>query len=126
MAAIFSMSSLPQPPIPSGGDKPWHTIAYFGLAVLLVRAIAGGLPCRILPRIAGLAIAIAVTYAVTDEIHQMFVPGRSADVGDLIADTIGVCAATAVCWAWGVKSHTSQVTSHESQVTNHKQTVRDV
>jgi VanZ family protein len=115
MAAIFFVSSLPQPPIPSGGDKPWHTIAYVGLAVLLVRAIAGGLSCRIPPRVAGLAIAIAVTYAVTDEIHQLFVPGRSADVGDVIADTIGACAGTAVCWAWGMMSHKSQVAPHKSQ-----------
>lgn len=102
MATIFYVSSMPQPPLPAGGDEPWHFIAYVGLAVVVVRAVAGGLPRRIDWRTAGLAIAIAVPYAVTDEMHQWFVPGRSADVADLIADTVGVCAGTAACWAWGI------------------------
>lgn len=102
MAAIFAVSSMPQPPLPAGGDKPWHAIAYFGFAVVVVRAVAGGLPRQIDWRTAALAIAIAVTYAVTDEMHQWFVPGRSADVADLIADAIGVCTGTAACWAWGI------------------------
>jgi VanZ family protein len=118
MTAIFYVSSLPQPPIPSGGDKPWHTIAYLGLAILVLRAIVGGLPRRIVARTAGIAIALSVTYAVTDEIHQMFVPGRSADVADLVADAVGVCAGTAACWAWAFISHKAQVTRHKSQVTN--------
>lgn len=108
MAAIFYVSSLPQPPIPMGGDKPWHAIAYFGFALVVVRASAGGLPRRIDRRTAGLAIAFAVTYAVTDEIHQWFVPGRSADVRDLIADAIGVLAGTAACRAWGIIAQTSR------------------
>jgi VanZ family protein len=29
-------------------------------------------------------------YAVLDEIHQAFVPGRTADVYDALADVIGV------------------------------------
>lgn len=108
MGAIFYVSSLPQPPIPIGGDKPWHAIAYFGFAVVVVRAVAGGLPRRIGLRAAGLAIALAVSYAVTDEMHQRFVPGRSADVQDLVADTIGVLAATGACWAWGIIAQTSR------------------
>lgn len=108
MAAIFFVSSLPQPPVPPGPDKPWHAIAYFGFAVVVVRAVAGGLPRRIDRRTAGLAIAFAVTYAVTDEMHQWFVPGRSADVRDLIADAIGVLAGTTACWAWGIIAQTSR------------------
>lgn len=108
MAAIFYVSSLPQPPMPPGPDKPWHTLAYFGFALVTVRASAGGLPRRIDARTAGLAIVLAVTYAVTDEIHQWFVPGRSADVRDLIADAIGVLAGTAACRAWGIIAQTSR------------------
>ena len=108
MAAIFGVSSLPQVSIPSGADKPWHAIGYFGLASVIVRALAGGLPRRVSRRTASLAIAIAVTYGLTDEIHQMFVPGRSADAADLIADAIGVCGGTAACWAWGIIAQASR------------------
>ncbi len=102
MAAFFYVSSLPQPPAPPGGDKPWHLLAYLGLGVVVVRAVAGGLPARIDARTAAVAIAITAGYGVTDELHQMIVPGRSAQVGDLVADAIGACIAIGVCWVWGL------------------------
>ena len=108
MAAIFFMSSLPDPPMPPGPDKPWHLLAYLGFGIVVVRAVAGGLPRRIGLRTAVLAILGAVMYAATDEAHQMFVPGRSADLNDLLADTLGVFAGTAVCWAWGIISPASR------------------
>lgn len=108
MAAIFYVSSLPQPAIPAGGDKPWHLIAYMGLAVVVVRALAGGLPRRLTLRTAATAIAIGAAYAASDEIHQMFVPGRSAEAADLLADVIGVLAGTAACWAWSIISASSR------------------
>ena len=102
MAAIFNVSSLPQPLVPPGGDKPWHLLAYLGLGVLTVRAVARGLGAWISWRAAVIAAAIAVGYAVTDEVHQMFVPGRSAQLSDLLADTMGVVAGVSLCWLWGV------------------------
>jgi VanZ family protein len=102
MAAIFYVSSLPQPLVPPGGDKPWHLLAYLGLGVLTVRAVARGLGAWISWRAAVIAAAIAVGYAVTDEVHQMFVPGRSAQLSDLLADTMGVVAGVSLCWLWGV------------------------
>src|SRR5262245_20197240 len=101
MAAIFYVSSLSVVQIPAGTDKPWHALAYCGLAVLVVRALAGGLPRRIDRGIALSALLIAIGYAFTDEFHQMFVPGRSADLRDIVADAIGVAAGTIACWAWG-------------------------
>ena len=104
MAAIFFVSSLPQPPETPGGDKPWHLLAYLVLGIAVVRAVAGGLPARIHSSTALKAIAIAVAYAASDELHQLFVPGRSASLMDLLADAIGVCAGTAACWAWTIIS----------------------
>jgi VanZ family protein len=108
MAAIFYVSSLPDPPIPSGTDKPLHWLAYLGLAVVVVRAVAGGLPGRVDVWTAATAMAIAVGYAVTDEVHQMFVPGRSAEMYDLLADAAGAITGTAACWAWGIISPASR------------------
>jgi VanZ family protein len=104
MAAIFYVSSLSQPPQPPGGDKPWHLLAYLGLGILVVRAVAGGVPAGIHLSTALKAVAIAVAYAASDELHQWFVPGRSASMMDLVADAIGVCAGTAACWAWAIIS----------------------
>jgi len=34
-------------------------------------------------------ILFAVLYGITDEIHQLYVPNRNFDVGDLLADLAG-------------------------------------
>ena len=39
------------------------------------------------------AVAVAVLYAATDEIHQLFVPGRAGRFSDVCIDTLG-----AVIW----------------------------
>ncbi|MDA1186152.1 MAG: VanZ family protein [Acidobacteria bacterium] len=104
MAAIFYVSALSAPPVPVGTDKSLHALAYLGLSVVVVRALVGGLPRRIDSSTAVVAIVIAVAYAASDEVHQMFVPGRTADVLDLLADACGAIVGTAVCWAWGIIS----------------------
>ncbi len=37
-----------------------------------------------------LTIIVGMLYATSDEIHQFFVPGRSAEVRDVCIDTLGV------------------------------------
>ena len=107
MAAIFYVSGLSDPPVPSGTDKSLHGLTYFGLVVVVVRAMVGGLPRRTDMRVAIIAFLITVAYAATDEVHQMFVPGRTADVFDLVADAGGAMLGTAACWAWGIISPVS-------------------
>ena len=36
------------------------------------------------------SLAIGVIYAVSDEIHQYFVPGRSMQISDIVIDSFGV------------------------------------
>ena len=48
-----------------------------------------------------MAVALAGTYAVSDELHQRFVPGRTAAFGDVLIDTLGAAMAQlviAVLW----------------------------
>jgi VanZ family protein len=45
-----------------------------------------------------LALLCAALYAVTDETHQIFVPGREAAVHDVLLDTCGAAAGLAVTW----------------------------
>jgi VanZ family protein len=103
MAFIFFLSAQPDVPMPPGlGDKPTHSIAYTVLGVLVVRALAGGLGARITAGIALAGVALTTAYGITDEIHQMFVPGRFADVNDLAADAIGGVLGAGLCWLWGI------------------------
>lgn len=44
-----------------------------------------------------LAVLIAFLFGISDEVHQYFVPNRSADVMDVVADVVGATlGATAV------------------------------
>jgi VanZ family protein len=108
MAAIFYASSLSEVTLPPGGDKPWHLIGYTGFGIVVARAFAGGFFRRVTGATAALAIGFGIAYAVSDEVHQMFVPGRSAEVADLAADASGIVAGTAVCWACGIISRFSR------------------
>ncbi len=40
---------------------------------------------------------IGAVYAVSDEVHQYFVPGRSCEVRDMIIDACGVLVGVAIC-----------------------------
>lgn len=103
MAVIFYVSSLTEAPLPEGmSDKAGHGLGYASLGLTVVRAVAGGLPRPITVRIALVAIAICIGYGASDEWHQSFVPGRTAEIADLFADATGASVAAAVCWAWGI------------------------
>jgi VanZ family protein len=106
MSAIFHVSSLSEVAIPGGvSDRSGHTVAYLLLAILVVRAVAGGLPARVGRRTATLALLITVGYGLSDEIHQMFVPGRYAELMDVFANTVGSVLGVALCWLWGILAH---------------------
>ena len=101
MAFIFGISSISSPPdlSTSIGDKGAHAILYSGLAALLVRALAGGWWRSFGVRIAAGAITLSTLYGVTDELHQMFVPPRTAELADLAADLLGSIVAVSVLYA---------------------------
>lgn len=90
---IFLMSSLSAPPTPTfnleWGDKITHAGA-FGLMMLFTfRATRWLFSNRTLGMQIVLAALYCIVYGATDEIHQYFVPGRSCDIFDWIADTTG-------------------------------------
>lgn len=91
--ALFYVSSLPQPPMPDlgfdWGDKLAHAGAFFLMALFAYRAAGWIFPEKGLGRTIVIGICFASLYGATDEVHQYFVPERSADILDWIADTIG-------------------------------------
>lgn len=67
--------------------KTAHATEYAILAILVFLAISY---CRKRTYLHSLCIAIA--YAVSDEIHQYFVPGRACMVTDIVIDSSGALA----------------------------------
>jgi VanZ family protein len=103
MAAIFTASSLPDPPKPSQvPDASLHALGYFVLCALLIRACAGGEWRGVTLARLSLAWAMTVIYGASDEWHQSFVPGRTPDLYDIAADAIGALCAVVVVGAWDI------------------------
>ena len=72
-----------------------HLSEYAILAALWLRAFVRGR--NLSPRAAGLlALAISVAWAILDELHQSFVPTRSASLADVLVDTAGALIALTV------------------------------
>ncbi len=99
MAAIFFFSSLPSTEIPSFGafdfsvKKLGHMLGY----ALLATAYWAGLGFR--KNRVWLAFLLAVLYALTDEFHQRFIPGRHSSLVDVFGfDGGGAALALAVGW----------------------------
>jgi VanZ family protein len=107
MAMIFALSSMADPPdLPSlVGDKVGHAVLYFGLGALFARAIAGGWFQPLTVRAAAAAVLLSTLYGVSDEMHQLLVPPRSVEMGDVLADAVGSAAAAALMYATqGIRS----------------------
>ena len=103
MSALFYLSS--KPALPAAGVAPdWleHGVAYAGLAVVSLRAVSGGSWSRVASATLAAAWVIATLYGVSDEIHQAFVPLRTPDVRDVIADATGAALALGAAWAWSI------------------------
>ena len=93
MAVIFGLSA--QPDLNSGlgmwdtiGRKLVHMASYGLLWWTWWRALGWRAP--------GLAAAIALAYAATDEYHQHFVEGRHGSPIDVAIDAAGIAAAMAL------------------------------
>jgi VanZ family protein len=95
-AVIFAFSAIPSL---STGLGTWdlvlrklaHAAEFAVLGALLLRALAGR---------ATAAFALGVAYAVTDEIHQHFVAGRTGAPLDVAIDAAGVLIGIVAYGRW--------------------------
>ena len=92
--AITWLALVPDPPqgISTGWDKSNHLLAFASLAFTGVWA------CWPQPRQWWLLVLALLAYGVGIEIAQGFLPPRSADAADVLAD--GVCIALGLLVAW--------------------------
>jgi VanZ family protein len=94
-AVIFVFSSVPSL---NSGLGTWDTILRKGahitefaiLAALLVRATGSS----------AWAFGLAVAYAASDEVHQLFVRGRHGSPVDVAVDTVGIAIGLTVLDRW--------------------------
>lgn len=90
-ALIFVLSSVETLDTGLGGfdyavRKLGHMAEYAVLGLLLTRALGRPLP----------AFLLGVAYAVSDEVHQHFVPGRHGTPIDVAIDAVGVAVGVAL------------------------------
>jgi len=89
-------------PVAQGWDKAAHFACFGVITALLWRGTCGRAPLAVL--------ACVVTFGALDELHQMFVPTRSAELLDFVADAT---AALAVCGVLFIRRKTLCVESSQ-------------
>jgi VanZ family protein len=82
--------SVPHPPVafPSR-DKALHLVAYLVWGGLFASALWKSWPGLGRLPLCGITLLAGTLYGISDELHQSFIPERSADVWDLAADALG-------------------------------------
>ncbi|MBY0097386.1 VanZ family protein [Mesobacillus maritimus] len=100
MVFIWILSSMPSDAVVELPDKgidafikeSLHLVEFGILYVLLF--LAGLTFKNFKPLMSFIFMGVAISYGLVDEIHQSFVPYRSATVIDFVKDTIGVLVAS--------------------------------
>lgn len=94
-ALIFYLSSLQAVWIPQEMEKfdpekfSLHLAEYAPLGFLLLRALVFAPQTNFQSNVILSAAAIGALYGLSDELHQYFVPSRTASIVDLLADSLG-------------------------------------
>lgn len=98
---IFWLSHQSRLPEAPGGDKVAHLLAYAVMGGVFARPL--WFDTRRTPgHVFSSAALLAVLYGLSDELHQSFVPGRDASVGDAVADAVGALLGAAM-WVLGCR-----------------------
>ena len=101
-ALILALTSVPGSAVPDvgvdSGDKLAHLLLYGVLGALALRAAWN--PTHPLRSIMVVALGVAL-FGAADELHQLIIPGRSADLVDWVADSIGGLTGAALVAATG-------------------------
>ncbi len=97
---IFIASSIPSKALPRLGLFSWDKLLHMGefgiFGLLLARAFNSWLSVKKMSILVTLTVSTGVIWALLDEVHQMFVLGRDANVYDFLADALGVIIAQVI------------------------------
>jgi len=76
-----------------------HWSEYFVLATLILKALQDETGKKWDSPHVTLTLVFVFLYAASDEFHQIFVPSRTASVGDVIIDVVGgICGILWMYW----------------------------
>ena len=88
---IFVLSSFPGDKLPEIGinfsDSLIHFVEFGLFGIFLYRAFRYPFPFS-KPYL--MTLCVGIPFAILDEIHQLFVPGRYCELSDFFADTLGL------------------------------------
>lgn len=118
MGAIFFVSHHPSADLPSFGlwdlflKKLGHFLAYAVLALLALRAVL----LRKRPYL--IAAVMVFLYALSDEFHQTFIPGRNGTLVDVLLDMSGALTSLWLChWrGWPAQATREAAVTESSSV----------
>lgn len=78
-------------------DKSWlmmrkfaHFIEYFILGLLMINVLKDYKNMNY--KVVLFSIFLVLIYSISDEMHQIFISGRSGEIRDVCIDTVGACA----------------------------------
>lgn len=84
---------------------------FFVLCGLVRRALFYQEQVKLFKQYAGFgALLFVVFYALADEYYQKFVPGRTSDINDVIADTVGALLYLLIFWLFSRRKAVAQST----------------
>ncbi len=98
---IFFISSLPGTAVPDlffGQDILFHIFEYAILVLFLNHALKNFQLADLSRKSKRIFLVIlaCLIYAISDELHQQFVPGRTSSISDVIFDSIGIVIGSAI------------------------------
>lgn len=97
--ALFTATHIPIPQVVQEAgvsDKGLHLLANLILIYLFWFTVSDGRKVNWRTMKPWCVLAVMIVYAIFDELTQSFIPGRSCDPKDLIADFTGTCTGLAV------------------------------
>jgi len=102
MIIIFVISGTPSARIPNLGlmdtlyKKIGHMTGYFLLHLAFKRGLSS-----LQSRGIWVALGLSLIYAISDELHQLFIPGRNASMIDVCIDVSGAVLGLILYGRWG-------------------------
>lgn len=93
-----SPPTIRSPFLSLGLDKIVHAALFGVLAALLARALGGAAARPWWPAFAG-----SVAYGALTELQQSFIPSRSMELGDILADSVGAALGLGLFAAWALR-----------------------